>query len=37
MLYRFFDCHLMNVGKHLEVRKGMRGQGEQVGTPALGA
>ena len=41
MLYHFFDCHLMNVGKHLgmkrEKKRGMRGQGEQGGTPAHGA
>ena len=37
MLYRFFDCQAMNVGKHLEVGKGMGEQGERGGTPAHGA
>ena len=30
----FFDCHLMNVGKHLGMKRAIIGQGE---TPALGA
>ena len=37
MLCRFFDCHLINVGKHLWKMKGKREQGEQGETPAHGA
>ena len=37
MLCRFFDYHLINVGKHLGMMKGKREQGERGGTPAHGA